>query len=213
MAINKNRLIKWFGGLALAALAPLAMANLVLVEGFNTDPTSFTLAGNAVVAGNDTHDGAGNLRFDSTPDGGPIGSASRSVSLVSTGTYLLDFFLRGNIGALTITFDGVSVMDINKFRPTLPLVAELDGNGNATGWLVYSGVISGSTGGALLFSFNDASLNPVDAFIDDVSIVCDAGAPIGCAPVNPNPMPEPGSLLLVGVALTGLALARRRKQI
>lgn len=215
MAINKNRLIKWFGGLALAALAPLAMANLVLNGGFEApvSDTSWTFMLNAEVTGNTTHMGNGSLQF--VTDEGAAGSAIQSVSLVKTGTYLFDFFLRGNINALTIEFGGKSVLLGGVFDPQFDpqfdpvLLAKKDTAGGLTEWLMYSGVITNSTGGTLLFSFNDSSGTPADAFIDDVSIECDGN----CDPVNPNPMPEPGSLLLVGVALTGLALVRRRKQI
>ena len=72
-------------------------------------------------------------------------------------------------------------------------------------------LISGFDGGGgfISFDFSDFPLGS-EAYIDNVSLVCDVTSSANC---QGGSVPEPGSLLLVGAALAGLGLVRRRKSV
>lgn len=204
MTFNKHRVIQWISCVALAVVAPIAMANLVLNPGFEGGDSPWDPTGNASVSSDASRTVAVpvqlGLMFLVGNDGVLQGAGKQSVDLVVGSTNLFSFFVKGNSGDLSISFGGVAFDDLEDSRI---------GNPDPEGWSEWTAGILGAGAGDLIFSFLSSSGRPGDfAYVDDVSIVCQ----LDCSPAT-NPMPEPGSLLLVGVALSGLALARRRKQI
>ena len=185
------------GALTISVSALSAHANLVANGGFETDspPSDWTFVGNAngTNTATDVRTGSQSVVFKASDS--DAGSVSQGISgLLASATYALEFYMKGNLGAVDITFGGTA------FGALVDPDTIVDGD-----WTQYSAGITGVTGGSLRFSFDDVSTTVPSALLDDVSISCRDN----CTPGN-NQTPEPGSLLLVGAALAGLGVARRR---
>lgn len=213
MTFRTKTMVTWVGAVAFALLAQLAQAKPVIPNlGVNGDfehgspPHNWGRTGNANGVNTVVHGGSNSFGF--TPSGDAVtGSVSQSVSLLHFEDYALSFFLKGNRSALSVSFGGV-ILPITQFSDDDE--AAKDGD-----WYQYLGLIGGSSGGEMLFSFS-SNIGGLPLYLDDVSISCVVSLTGDCTGVskdNNNDVPEPGSLLLVGAALASIAAVRRRKQV
>lgn len=194
MTIRSNKVAVWAGALAFALLAPLAHANFVTNGGFETgDFTGWTLTGsadgvtNSGVASLTPHSGTYNAFFTSNDPADPPGGISQSITTIAGVTYTVDFWLKLDDSAQPNSFQWSWNGELH---PLVPVDFP-----NAFGYTEFSRQEIGAAGSSLLsFSFT----NPQSFFeLDDVSVV----------------VPEPGTLALMGVAMIGGGVARRRKKL
>ena len=180
---------KWIGALAIAALAPTAMALPFTNGGFTTGDAPWNPSGNAFI--NDTMPRTGLLSLEFSFNDGTAGSVLQTFDgLGSLSSYHVSFYIKGDATGFIFTVDGLTKSSLGK--PTIFTLVDGDFFADAGGAATMSLSIAGATG---------------NLFVDDISITQN------CSPANPcNNVPEPGSLLLVGAALAAGALVRRRKQ-
>lgn len=216
-----NKLVqsaKWCIGVGALSLASLANANLLSNGNFETGEAGWNFGPvNAVVdpdfAVSDSLTGgrtqAGSALFQPNQDA-VSGVISRSIDLVSGATYLLEFYLKGAPSLLSFKFGGVAFDNLFDPFSEEELVDPTDPTNSAkTGWTYYSAAVNnGGTGTLLEFTFSGSVGD--QAWLDDVSLDCSSDA---CrSNTGGGNVPEPGSLMLVGAALAGLGIVRRRKK-
>lgn len=185
----------WLAIVAAAVLLPLsvpAFSNVVVNGDFETSSLAPWSNGGAASQTSGGRNGSANaVQFAGTDSTNGSGYLFQTFAGLANGTYDLQFWLNGTppVGGFLVE----KTVTGSAFGITLTKDQEVDG------WTPYFGSFDGDGGFGLLFSVDSTS--PFNFKLDDVSLTLRSG----------NNVPEPGSLLLVGAALAGVAVARRRK--
>lgn len=234
MKIEIRRLTKWIGAIAVAAVMPLAHASLTFSNGGfegGLSPWAFLpalpLTNVQIVSGGNISSGH-SLSFNSTNHDGTsfIASAQQDFGSVGVDTYVFQFWTKGIVPSQfsASLFDVGSTcnpLNLNLCSP-LSFSSPLSAGNEVSGWTPYTTtIILPDADVALLFSVDTSGVGggsaPFNFNVDDVTFVSTADCvrdPTlpGCSANGGGTVPEPGSLFLVGAALAGLAIVRRKKQ-
>jgi hypothetical protein len=203
MKTKLTNAVKWGLGAVVLSLSTLGHANLI-TNGTFTVETGWTIVNMGI-------DTVGNKAFGPKDEKQDARISQVVGTLDPTKIYNLNFSVTtGGINAGGDPFgDQTNAVFIDVTLGTLGF-ADLDFAISPPGagpWL-FSGAFTGLGGNPLLtISFDAApTFNLADFHLYNVSLDCDVSTP--CATTS---VPEPGSLLLVGAALAGLGLVRRRR--
>lgn len=168
-------------------------------------------------------EGDGSGLFNPSDDGAS-GSFRQFVTLANSKLYYLQYSVRllpatptGVPPSVTFSFGGKSFGDFEVFTdPNDPSdngqSVTVQGEWTTFSTLIQTEALGGFAGGMLTFEFSGNA--NTEGSVDAVSLVCANDASytdLACAGGGSNPIPEPGSLLLVGGALAALGVTRRRK--
>lgn len=206
MKLAINRLAKWIGAVSMVVLAPLAQAGL---ENGNFEGTFGAWAINTgtvlntdgtVFQQTQFHGGSQSALFEGDLGNGPQ-SLGQSITMLTPSTaYTFGFWAKCVLHAPRS--DNTTDCSADNFEVTFdnsPFVYGAGTLDSGTGFTYFEAIfstISGQTEVELIFTSTGGS--DEDMFLDDVTL---------------SNVPEPGSLLLVGAALTAGAIIRRRRVV
>lgn len=203
MKLNIGSPRSWVASLAMAVLIPFsAPASAGLTNGnFDGSPLTWSLFGDAFLdkSGN-ARSGANSILFPGS-DGNAVGRVSQQVSALAAGSYELELWLQGDINEV-YAFYGVAGTGFGTSIGPIEVFAGVqDGL-----WTSYTATLTLPVDPMLFLSIDGGE----NFRLDDVSLTLNQTC---TGPDCGNKVPEPGSLLLVGAALAGVAVARRRKMV
>ena len=232
MKLTFGNAYKYAAGFALVASAGFANANLVNNGNFSAGEAGWDPLGSVTFNGDAARSASLGAQFKSSATDNNSGSLTKSIDLNSSSIYKLKFFVKSQRNSLSFNFGNYSFNNfgsadvdqgLNFIYEPEEYIGAVDSNGDpifdsngdpidipdVNDWWSYTATVTGLGDNSLLaFSFSGAA--GFTTFLDDVSLDCTGN----CTPTNGggnNGVPEPGSLLLVGAALAGLGLVRRRK--
>ena len=191
MKLKISKLKIWMGAIAFSALAPLAHAGFVAdgtfeldnhLNGWTSSPSSAACRDVQPIGPLAGHSSNFSAHF-----GCEGGSATLSATLgTSPFGYNVDYWvLLSNIGVGS-SFSA----NLDTVGPGIP---------DGTIWTHFTGTWLAANSGNLTFTLTAGSAGS-DVFLDDVRVVA-----------KTSTVPEPGTLALVGLALAGVGVLRRRK--
>ena len=213
MKLKTNKLSAWLAALAFVVLAPMAQAAplVLVVDGeFLLDPnfaSTGTWSRDGTPVDIDSANrpsgtaGTGSAHFlYASGRGGFPNVLTQPVSGLNEQPFDIEFFLMykdlsGFTAMLTDVFDNTAGSD--QLSDVNLLTSLGDESVGFSAWVRYYGQLNGFADFTLSFSYTNPDLDKdFGIFLDGVSI---------------TQVPEPGSLALVGLALAGIAVVRRRK--
>lgn len=223
MKLSTRTLVAWVGAMAIAVMAPLAHAEEIVNGGFEdglgSSLSGWTSSTDVLIVDSVARTGSKSAEFPYSNGASSLSQAELYID--SAVIYDFEFYLRLDVlPCATAPTTGCFATD-----PGADFAAVLGGGSplalshaaSGGGWVRYFAIFTGiGTANpvdvadtiSLVFTYTPSS--DFDMRLDDVSLSC---ARTNCERqvTNPNPMPEPGTLLLLGVALAAGALVKRRK--